>query len=382
MSDPPRATPLHGRMAGLNRFNRWAPRNGFTLASDFGDAHQEVLVARTRVVIADISWRWRFFAKGPQAVQFMSRLVTRNLVEISPGESIKALWLNDGGAVRGAGVIARYASDSFFVASATTDESWFQSAATAFDVALQDVTEQESGIALIGPYAAVLLKAAGLDADIPLLGFRKLFWRGLDVTVSRWGEQNGYEIWCSADDCYLVWDRLMRAGASFGIEPAGLSAMDILDIQAGVARPSRDYFPAKDGFTIDPTAESLALEGLIDEEHLTFNGRAAWRANRGNSKMVLVGVEIDSETPASFTALMRHGAPVGYTLASVYSPVLRRAIALAQVERSNAKPGTVFKLSLPGSLDTPENRVAAASVVKLPFVEAPESISPKVVATG
>ncbi len=377
MSDLLRATPLHGRAAALNRLNRWTPRNGFTLASDFGDAQQEVLAARTRAVIADISWRWRIFVKGAQAAQFLSRLVTRDVTGLVPGESVKALWLNDGGAVRGAGVIARYSSDSFLVVSAATDENWFRSAASSFEVTLNDVTEQEGGVALIGPYASAVLKAAGLDTELALLGFRKLFWRGLDVTVSRWGEQNGYEIWCPADDCYLVWDRLMRAGAMFGTEPAGLSAMDVLDIQVGVPRPARDYLPAKDGFTIDPTVESLALESLIDEKHLTFNGRAAWLENRGMSRTVLVGVEFDSETPASFTALMRNGVSSGHTLASVYSPVLRRAIALAQVERSNAAPGRLFKLTVPGSLDAPENRVLVARVVKLPFIEAPDPISPK-----
>lgn len=378
MSDTLRATPFHGRAAALNPLNRWTARNGFTLAADYGDANQEVLAARTRVAIADISWRWRVFMKGVQAAQLMSRLVTRDVNELSPGQSVKALWLNDGGAVRGAGVVARFASDSFFVASAATDADWFQSAASAFAVTLDDVTEREGGVALIGPYAVAALKAAGLDADIVPLGFRKLFWRGLDVTISRWGEQKGYEIWCAADDCYVLWDRLMRAGASVGIAPAGLSAMDILDIQAGVPRPARDYLPAQDGFTADPSVESLALESLIDKQHLTFNGQAAWLERRGKSKTVLVGLEIDAETPAPFTALIHNSASVGHTLASVYSPVLRRAIALAQLERTCAVSGTVFTLTLPGSLETPAHRSVAARVVKLPFVEAPDSISPEV----
>jgi glycine cleavage system aminomethyltransferase T len=378
MSDNPRATSLHGRAAASNRFNRWTSRNNFTLAADFGDAHREVLAARTRVVIADISWRWRFFAKGAQAAQFMSRLVTRNAAELNPGDAVKALWLNDSGAVRGAGVIARYASDSFFVASAATDTDWFQSAASAFGVTLDDVTEQEGGVALIGPYAAAVLRATGLNADIAPLGFRKLFWRGLDITISHWGEQNGYEIWCPADDCYLVWDRLLRAGIPFGIEPAGLSAMDVLDIQAGVPRPARDYLPAKDGFTVDPSVESLALERLIDEQHLAFNGRAAWLEHRDRSETVLVGVEIDAQTPAPFTGLTRKNISAGHTLASVYSPVLRRAIALAQVEKASAAPGTAFTLTIPGALETPEKHNVTARVVKLPFVEAPDSISPEV----
>jgi aminomethyltransferase len=360
MNDILRATPFHGRAAALNVANRWSSRNDFTLASDYGDILQEALAARARVVIADISWRWRIFAKGARAAELMSRLATRNAASLNSGEAFKALWLND----------------SFLLVSAATDANWFSSAASVLDVELLDTTEREGGVALIGPYAAAVLKAAGLEADVASLGFRKLFWRGLDITITRWGEHGGYEIWCAADDCYFVWDRLMRAGDAFGIKPAGLSAMDILDIEAGVPRPVRDYLPAKEGFIVDPTPELLALESLIDEKHLSFNGRAAWLENRGKSKTTLVGVEIDSETPAPFTVLKRNGTPVGQTLVSVSSPVLRRAIALAQVEKPNAVPGTGFTLTLPGSLERPESRVAAARVVALPFLNAPDSILP------
>ena len=75
--------------------------------------------------------------------------------------------------------------------------------------------------------ANATLKAAELDADLEPLAFRKLSWRGIEVTVSRWGEHGGFEIWCAPDDGVLVWDRLMRAGAAYGIVPAGVSAIDL-----------------------------------------------------------------------------------------------------------------------------------------------------------
>ncbi|HEY5338053.1 MAG TPA: glycine cleavage T C-terminal barrel domain-containing protein [Rhizomicrobium sp.] len=375
MTDAPRATPFHGRAAARNRFNRWAGRGGFTLAEDYGDAQEEALAARTGAVITDISWRWRVFVEGAKAGPFLNRLVTRDANALMPGQALKALWLNDGGAVRGAAVVARFASDKFLLASAATDAAWLSMAASPFDVTLRDVTEQEGGIALIGPYADQILRAAGLDADVAPLEFRKVFWRGLDVTISRWGEQGGYEIWVAANDCFFLWDRLLKAGAQFGIQPAGLAAADILDIEAGVPRPERDYSAARDGFISEPTPNSLGLESLIDEHHTSFNGRAGWLANRTKSKAVLVGVEFDSETPASFTALIQNGRPVGHTLTSVRSPTLRRAIALAQIERPAAVLGANFALTLPISLESPAYRTVSARVAVLPFFESPVSIA-------
>jgi len=371
-----RATPFHGRAAMCNPLNRWTERNGFTLAHDYGDAQAEALAARTNVVLADISWRWRVFFEGDFAGDCLDRLMTKRAGLLMPGRSLKALWLNDGGAVRGAAVIARYARDQFIFASAATDATWIEEAARQSGVSVRDVTEQEGGLTLIGPHADAVLKATGLVADIAPLGFQKLFWRGLDVTISRWGEQNGYEIWCRADDCFALWDRLMRGGAPFGIRPAGLAAMDILDVEMGIPRPTRDYLPATEGFASGPTPAALSLESLIDEKHNAFNGRAAWLANRAKSQTSIIGIEIDSETPAPFTPLMHLEKSVGCTLTSVRSPVLRRALALARVESAAASSGTEFTLSLPLSLESQENRVVAARVVSLPFVEVSDRIAP------
>lgn len=371
-----RATPFHGRAAMNNPLNRWTERNGFTLTLDYGDAQAEALAARTNVVLADISWRWRVFLEGDFAGDCLDRLMTKRANPLAPGKSLKALWLNDGGAVRGACVIARYARDQFKLVSAATDAVWMAEAARQFNVSIRDVTEQEGGLALIGPHAAVVLKAAGLVTDVTPLGFQKLFWRGLDVTISRWSEQNGYEIWCGADDCFALWDRLMHSGAPFGIRAAGLAAMDILDVEMGIPRPARDYLPAPNGFDSEPTPSALGLESLIDEKHRSFNGCAAWLANRAKCPTALVGIEIDSETPAPFTPLMRGDQLAGYTLTSVRSPFLRRALALGRVEKAAAMPGTEFALSLPLSLDVQGHLTVAARVVDLPFVKACDAIEP------
>jgi len=364
-----RATPFHARTAANNPFNRWTIRNDFTLAADFGDVQAEALAARANIVLTDISWRWRLFVEGADAGDCLSRLMTKSVRALEPGHSIKALWLNDAGAVRGAGVVARYASDQFLLVSAAPDMAWVSEAARQFSVSTRDATEQTGGVALIGPYAEAVLKASGFEADIPSLAFRKCFWRGLDVTLSRWGEQDGYEIWCKADDCLILWDCLMRAGAPLGIRPMGISAFDILDVEAGVPRPDRDYRTATDGFAATPSPESLGLDSLIDEGHLTFNGYAAWKDARRSGQTTLVGIEIDSETSAPFAALEHSGAVVGHTLTSVHSPALRRAIALAQVEKVLAVPGTELLLRLPMSLYNPELHSVAARIAALPFVK-------------
>ncbi len=369
-----RATPFHARAAAQNPDNAWLTRNGVTLAADYGDANDEALAARTRAVMADISWRWRVMLEGARAGEFLSRLVTRDAQTVAPGYALKALWLNDGGGVRGAGAIARYGKESFLLAASAPDADWIAAAAKTYEVEFRDISATEGGLGVIGPYAQAILQAAELATDIEPLQFRKLFWRGTEVTVSRFGEHGGYEIWCAPDDGVLVWDRIAQTG--FGVQPAGVTALDVLDLEAGVARPERDYAPARDGIGAEPNPRALGLELLIDKEHPGFNGRTAWLAAREKEKRRLVGIEIDSETPASHTPLLAKGRPVGRTLRSAYSPALRRAVALAQIDAALAVPGTALSLTLPPSAGAPELRAVPARVVDLPFLAAPVFLAP------
>ena len=191
-------------------------------------------------------------------------------------------------------------------------------------------------LALVGPAAGRVLAAAGLEVELRPYALRKLFWRGLDVTLSRFG--NGVELWCAPDDALIVWDRIAAAGRAFALRPAGQRALDILDLESGIVAARPRFQPARDGFSPWPSPQSLGLGSLKEGDHI-FNGRKG----AAGPERLLVGLLFDSETPAPQTDLMRNGAVVGHTLGSLLSPALRRAIALAAIDP--AAPGTALTAS-------------------------------------
>lgn len=356
-----RATPFHSRTSEANRLNAWTNRNGWTLAAHYGDPSAECIAARASAVVADISWRSRIVIEGARAEEFLSRLMTRNPAKLAPGNAFKALWLTDHGGVRGAGVLARFGREAFQLIATESDIDWVTRSAALFDVQAREIVDEEGGLTVIGPYARKIVEAAGFDGALEALMFRKSFWRGFDVTLSRFGEHGGYELWCKADDAPIVWSRIAKAGKSFALRPAGLNAMDVLDLEAGVPRPGRDYRAARDAFAASPSPYELGLESLVDADYELFNGRTAFLSMpRARTR---VGIEWDDETFAPNTPLLRNGARVGETMSSGYSPALQRAIALATVETSAADPGT--QLTISGK----SVRVAA-----LPFLPAPDPI--------
>ena len=321
------ATPFHARAAEVNEFNAWENRGGFTLATCYSHAEEEAVAARFGAALADITWHWRVQLTGPRAVEFVSKLFTRDVTSLAPGTAMEALWLNDAGAVRGAGTVVRFAEDSFLLVSTHEDAEWITGAARLFDVAVRDLTTVEGGLALVGPAARKILTSAGIDGDLPAMTFGRLVWRGLVVTLSRIGL--GYELWCEPDSALIVWDRLTAAGRAYALRLAGQAALDSLEFESGILRPGRDYQPARDGFTPQPSPQSLGLSGFVDRAHV-FNGRAGMLG--AGADALLAGVLLDSDAPVPNVTLTHRGRVVGRTLNSCFSPAMRCAVAFAILE--------------------------------------------------
>jgi aminomethyltransferase len=355
MSELLHATPFHARLAELNRLNRWENRGGFTLATTLTEPRAEALAARFGAAMADLSWQWRVLISRGGA--FVSRLMTRNVEALAPGQAFQALWLADGGGVRGIATLARLGKDSFLLLSESEDAAWLTASAELFDAGIKPL--DQGVLALIGPYAGKLLAAAGLDPALPPLTLRRMFWRGLDVMLSRLGQ--GYEVWCNGDDALIVWDRLVMAGKSTALLPVGVAAMDLLALESGIVRAGRDFAPAREGLARGPSPPSLGLSGLVDSTH-DFNGRAGFFA-AGPAK-TLTGVMFEDETVVPRTILTSQGRAVGRTLSTLYSPALGRAVALAVLEPEAAAPGTALMAG-----------TAACRIAALPFLPLPAPIA-------
>jgi aminomethyltransferase len=353
MSELLKATPLHARYAELNRLNRWENRSGFTLSTALADPRAEALAVRFGAAMADLSWHWRVTIAGERAAAFVSRLLTQDALKLEPGQAQRALWLGDGGAVRGIATLARLGK-SYLLISEREDAAWIAAAAGLYGV---EVTPREDGvIALTGSYAGKVLAASGLDPELPPLGLRRVFWRGLDVMLSRFGE--GYELSSPADEAQIAWDRLAAAGKPYALMPVGIAAADLFALESGVVRAGRDFEPARDGFAEAPLPQTLALDGLVDPSH-DFNGRAAFR--KGGAGRTLAGVLFDADTPMPQTVLTGKSGAAGRTLGSAFSPALGRAVALAVLTPEAAAPGTLL------SAGTATCRVTALPFLPIPF---------------
>jgi aminomethyltransferase len=357
-------TPFHVRMAEHNRDNLWTTRGRFTVPAAFGSTAREALAARASALLADITPFSRLRLRGDGASGLLSRACGIDLLTLASGRATPVTWTTDGGGVRGAGMLARFAESEFLLCSSRSDVPWFAMSAARFGAELHDITMTTGMLLLAGPMAVSVLESAGLRdaARLAPLQQRVYRWRDLIVTVSRWWALGGsFEIACANEDALILFDRLYAAGRDLGLTLAGQEALDLLFLESGVLQPGVDFEPAQDLVSAEPASSALGLPGV------------------SASARVLTGLEWDSTKPlpqgplfpnsaerdrykSEFLFRSEHG--VGRVLRSAYSPALQRGIALGVVEPSQARPGTelIVHRTVPGGLQE-----ATVRVVPLPF---------------
>lgn len=391
-------TPFHARTSALMEGNQWRRWAGFTVASAYELVHdREQLAIRNACALIDVSPLFKYHVRGPDAGAFLDRLVTRDLSKMEVGHVTYTPWCDSRGKVIDDGTIAKLPDGLYRLTAAESNWRWLHDNAPGFDVEIEDVSDEIAALALQGPRSRDLLETlTGADlAGLKYHRFTHVDLLGHPTMVSRTGYTGdlGYEIWIEApratsgdrSRALEVWDALTAAGRAFGLHPAGIWAMDVCRIEAGLIMLDVDYTPAPRAFT-DGQKSSPYEIGLGWAVHLQkprFVGKKALQAEKqGGSALHLVGLEIDHlafarahaelglTTPYPFvpwravTPLLRGGEQVGYATCGTWSPTVKRYIALGQVAPSAAEIGATLTIDL---MVDRARRPFEARVVPLPF---------------
>jgi aminomethyltransferase len=384
-------TPFHARTASLCQAQNWRRWAGYIVASSYELQHdREYHAIRSAAALFDISPLFKYHVRGPDASRLLDRVVTRNVGKSHVGQVLYTPWCDSAGKVLDDGTIARLADDFFRLTSADPNYRWLGDHARGLNVEIDDVSDSIAALALQGPNARVILEhAAGTDfSKLRYFRLRKGVLRGVPVTVTRTGYTGdlGYEIWMDAEHALPVWDAIVAAGDQYGLTPAGMLALDVARIEAGLILLDVDYVSARKAL-IEMQKSSpfeLSLDWTVSMDK-PFEGRAALEAERARgAQWKLIGIEVDWEpleqlynelglAPKLPTAAWRTSVPlyslgtgmqVGYATSGCWSPLLKRYIALAHLEARYGESGTAVEMEV-----TVEHRRrrAAATVRPLPF---------------
>jgi aminomethyltransferase len=385
-------TPFHSRAAALMQADQWRRWAGYSVASAYEMTHdREYLAIRNACALIDVSPLCKYEITGADALAFLNRLVTRDVSRCPIGGMLYTPWCDSAGKVVDDGTIARLGETTYRLTSAEPNLRWLEDNALGLNVRIEDVSEQVASLALQGPKSRELLQTlTGAPlAELKYYRFVDTTIAGAPVMISRTGYTGdlGYELWLDADPAAVerVWDALVAAGRSFALQPAGIWALDVARIEAGLIMLDVDYTPANKAMTAAQTSTplELGLAWAVSWNKGNFVGRRALLEERARgSATVLVGLELDHAEierqhhalglPVAYPFLAWRAViplhagdeQVGYTTSGVWSPTLKKYIALGHLVPHHAAPGSTVTIEL--DVDR-YRRPFKATVARLPF---------------
>lgn len=343
-----RHTPFHDVLAPLNKVHAWERWQGYATVTRFYDEAQEYAAIRNTASLYDISPMLKYRIAGAGAARFLNRLVTRDIDRCRPGRCFYTPWCDGAGHIIEDGTIFRFAEDRFQLNCAEHNLTWFLATADGLDVTIEDISGQVAAVSLQGPLSRRILVDAGIEAarELRYFGLAETRIGDLPVTLTRTGFTGdlGYELWVEPRDALALWDRLMAAGGDQGVTPIGALALDIARIEAGHIQVHSEYLDTRTSVDIGEkrSPAELGLDWALDFSKAHFNGRRALlgERERGGPPLRLVGLEVPGRRPAVDSLLYAGRRSVGQTTAAVWSPLLKKSIALALVEARYAANGT------------------------------------------
>jgi aminomethyltransferase len=387
----PIGTAFHERTFALCESLSYREWSGYYAVSSYEPHHEhEYNAIRNAAALIDISPLFKYRVRGPDATRLVDRVVTRDMRKVSVGQVIYTPWCDERGKVIDDGTVSRLAENTYRWTAADPSLRWFTQNAAGMDVEIEDISEQTAALALQGPTSGRLLRGLVKGADIENLKYFRVTRgeiAGVAVEVSRTGYTGdlGYEIWIPSEAAVAVWDALMEAGRAFDIHPAGMLALDVARVEAGLLLIDVDFHGSKKALTEEQRYSpfEMGLGRLVHLDKGRFVGQAALREEqkRGHAREI-VGLEVDwtgverlyeeaGLPPTMPAAASRVAVPVyaggkqtGKATTTTWSPTLKRLIALATVRREHAKPGT--RLEIEVTVEAVRHRVGA-TVVKTPF---------------
>jgi dimethylglycine dehydrogenase len=331
----------------------------------FGLVGGECRLARSGVALLDTTSFSRYEVRGPQARQWLDRVLACRLPKV--GRARLAPMLSESGRLLGDLTVFCWAPDEYWLMGSYYLRAWHLRRLTeqlpSWGVALRDLSDDVAGVALVGPRSRELLqRVTADDVSGPALPFLGLATIDAGLARARVGRLSvtgelGFELNLPATQLRGVYDALVTAGEDLGVAPLGYNAVNSLRLEKSFGIWSRE-------FTWAYTPGMSGLDRFVAFEKPDFVGRdAALRERDHPPSRVLVTLDVDAVDcdATAFEPVWLGERRIGLVTSGGYGHTLGRSLAMAYLDRAAAAPGTAVEVHILG-VRRPATVIAASPV--------------------
>ena len=355
----------------FNATVRWGAKgfsvyNHMYIPRDFGDPEQNFWNLIEKAILCDVAVERQVEITGPDAYKFVQILTPRDLSKLSVGQCKYILIVNSDGGILNDPVLLRLEENRFWLSLADSDILlWAQGVAVNSNLDVKILEPDVSPLQLQGPNSKkIMIKLFGESIkDLKYYWLKNYNLNGIPLIVSRtgWSSELGYELYLQdgsrGDELY---ETIMEAGKEFEIKPGHTSS--IRRIEGGMLSYHADA-------DINTNPYELGLDRLVNlDSKINFIGKKALK----NIKEVgvarkQVGLVLECEpllgpNTKFWPVLNEENIKIGKITSAIYSPRLKKNIALAMIDIRYTTIGHKLKVKI-------ENEIINSTIVDKPFFD-------------
>ena len=360
----------------FNATVRWGAKgfsvyNHMYIPRDFGSPEQNFWNLIEKAILCDVAVERQVEITGPDAYKFIQLLTPRDLSKLSIGQCKYVLIVNNEGGILNDPVLLRLGENHFWLSLADSDVLfWAQGVAVNSGLNVKITEPDVSPLQLQGPTSGeIMIKLFGDNIkDLKYYWLKEFNLDGIPLIVSRtgWSSELGYELYLrdgsKGEDLY---EKIMEAGKEHGLKPGHTSS--IRRIEGGMLSYHADA-------DINTNPFELGLDRLVNlESKINFIGKDALKKiKQVGIKRKQVGLKLDCEPLSgpntTFWPVLNDIENIGKVTSAVYSPRLKKNIALAMVDINFSNIGQKLKVKI-------DEKEIDCSIVEKPFFDPKKKIA-------
>ena len=345
--------------------------NHMYIPRDFGSPEKNFWNLVNEAILCDVAVERQVEITGPDAAKFIQLLTPRDLSKLSIGQCKYVLIVNNEGGILNDPVLLRLAENHFWLSLADSDVLlWAQGVAVNSGLDVNISEPDVSPLQLQGPNSGKIMETLfGKNInELKYYWLRELDLDGIPLIVSRtgWSSELGYELYLrNGSKGDELWEKIMTAGKKFGLKPGHTSS--IRRIEGGMLSYHADA-------DINTNPYELGLGRLVNLDiQANFIGKDALaEIYKKGIKRKQVGIVLDCEPlkgpNTTFWTVTKNNKIIGKITSAVYSPRLKKNIALAMVSLESSDIGTILEVEMPFK----KNK---ATIVEKPFYDPKKKIA-------
>lgn len=345
---------------------RMVPFAGYEMPIEYDGITLEHMAVRNSAGLFDVSHMGEFWVKGPNAMRFLQRITSNDVSQLAPGKIQYSCLPNGRGGIIDDLLVYQYEDEKYMlvVNASNIQKDWDWCLQHKMEgVELENASDQISLLAVQGPKAEEILKElTPIDlSSMHPYSFVTGEMAGIaEVIISKTGYTGagGFELYVDNRDAVKLWQKIMKAGESYGLIPAGLGARDTLRLEMGFCLYGNDIDE-----TTSPIEAGLGwITKLTDEK--AFADKELLQDQKVNgTERILKGFKMGQKAipRQGYTLLNAQGEEIGVVTSGTMSPVLKEGIGMGYVQKKYASVGTPIFVAI-------RNRNVPAQITKTPFI--------------